>query len=197
MAAATHANNLTYEEYLALERSSDTRHEFLDGAAWAMAGGTPAHSLVKVNVTASLREALRSKPCVAYDSDLKIHVVATGLFAYPDASVVCGPLERSTVDTNAVVNPTLIVEVLSEATADFDRSTKFSHYRRIPSLREVLFVSPESRAIEHYWRNDDGTWVLRDLFDSEAIALRSIEVTLGAGELFARLEHAAPPAAAS
>lgn len=193
--SAAASPKLTVEQYLAQERASDVRHEFLGGAAWAMAGGTPAHARVKTALISALDQALRGKPCVAYDSDLKIHVAATGLFAYPDASVICGALERSTADKNAVVNPTLLVEVLSEGTADFDRSTKFAHYRRIPSLREVLFVSSDARTIEQHWRNDDGTWVLKDLVEGDAIVLRALDVTLASAELFARLEHAAEPPA--
>jgi Uma2 family endonuclease len=191
VADAAAERRLSYDEYLALERSTDTRHELYDGRAWAMASGTPAHSAVKANVIHALGNALVGKPCREFDSDLKVQVEASGLATYPDASVICGPLVRAKNDDNAVVNPTVIVEVISPSTRDWDTGGKFAHYRRIETLREVLFVSPEERTVEHHWKNDDGTWQLKDFRTPEPIPLSSIAVTLTFDQLFERLDDTA------
>src|SRR5436190_3677950 len=107
---------VTYAEYLRLERETDTRYEFLDGQIWAMSGGTARHSRIKMNLGALLTSALGDGPCQPYDSDWKIRVSATGLATYPDISVVCGDIERHPEDSNAAINPAVIVEVLSEST---------------------------------------------------------------------------------
>jgi Uma2 family endonuclease len=177
----------TYGDYLELERATDTRHEFYDGQAWAMAGGTPTHSAVKSNITRALGNALEKSPCREYDSDLKVLVEATGLATYPDATVICGPRQRSARDANAIINPILLVEVLSPSTRDWDTGGKFAHYRRIPTLREALFVSPEDRTVMHHWRNDDGTWQMRDVTQPTPIVLRSIEATLTFEQIFDRV----------
>jgi len=190
VAGADPERRLSYAEYLALERASDARHEFYEGRARAMAGGTPAHSAVKTNVIRALGNALTGTRCREFDSDLKVHVEASGLSTYPDVSVVCGPLKRAAGDDNAIVNPTVVVEVLSPSTRDWDTGGKFAHYRRIDALREVLFVSPEERAVEHHWRNDDGTWQMKDLRTLAPIRMLSVAVTLTFEQLFDRLDEA-------
>ena len=146
--------NLTPAEYLAKERAATYRSEYFGGEMFAMAGGSPRHSLIKVNVVGEFRARSRHSPCTAYDSDLRILVARTGLYTYPDASVICGPLEFEDPRRDTVLNPTLLVEVLSESTEAYDRGKKFSHYRQIPSLREYLLVSQEEPKIERFLRND-------------------------------------------
>lgn len=161
----------TFAEYLAMEAGSDTKHEYLDGEIYAMAGGTPEHSALAANTIGELIVALRGRPCRVYTSDLRIRVRATGLGTYPDASVVCGPLELDPEDKNTVTNPVVLVEVLSESTEAYDRGEKFRHYRRIPSLRDYLLVSQDEALIEHYTRNDDGTWTLHEVRPPESVRL--------------------------
>ena len=180
---------ISYADYLALEQSTDTRHEFYDGRAWAMAGGTLTHSAVKSNVLSAFHAALEGKPCREYDADAKVYVEATGLATYPDLSVVCGPVKRASVDANALTNPTVIVEVLSPSTADWDIGGKFAHYMRIESLREVLFITPETRAIQQRVRNDDGSWLLRDLDPKVPIVLRSLDASIRFESVFEKLEE--------
>jgi Uma2 family endonuclease len=163
--------SLTYAEYLDLERAEDVRHEFLDGVAVAMSGGTPRHAKVKINVAAVFVNALGTGPCQPYDSDLKVRVLDTGLATYPDLAVVCGTLERHPEDKNAVTNPSLLVEVLSPSTQAWDRGDKFMHYRRIASLLDVVFVDPDALRVEHYHREADGSWRYR-----EQVAEGSLEV---------------------
>src|SRR5687767_10346827 len=132
---------LTYAEYLLLERREDAKHEYLDGVVRAMAGGTPEHGRLAMQLGHRVRTARGDLPCVVLSSDVRVRIEATSRSTYPDLSIVCGRLERSTVDEDAIVNPVVIVEVLSDRTEAYDRGEKFRHYRRIESLREYVLVS--------------------------------------------------------
>jgi Uma2 family endonuclease len=164
----------TFAEYVALEAASETKHEFVNGEIFAMAGGTPEHSRLSANVIGELRAALRGRPCVTFTSDLRIRVQTTGLGTYPDASVVCGQLEVDPEDKNSVTNPVVLVEVLADSTEAYDRDDKRAHYRLIPSLCDYLLVSQRERRIDHYHRNDDGTWTLRDVRAGGEVRLDSV-----------------------
>ncbi len=168
----------TFAEYLVLEAASETKHEYVNGEIFAMAGGTPEHSRLSANVILELGAALRGRPCVTFTSDLRIRVPATGLGTYPDASVVCGRIEVDPEDKNSVTNPVVIVEVLSDSTERYDRDEKRAHYRQLPSLRDYLLVSQHERRIEHYHRNDDGTWTLRDARAGGAVRLEAIDCSI-------------------
>ncbi len=147
-------------EYLVAEAAGDVKHEFLRRAVHAMAGGTPEHAALSAAVIGELRSLLRGKPCQVFTSDLRVRVEATDLTTYPDVSIVCGVLERSELDANAVTNPVALVEVLSDSSEAYDRGEKFAHYRRIPSLREYLVVSQRETRLELFRREDDGSWRL-------------------------------------
>ena len=131
---------MTYAEYLAAEAVSEVRHEYLNGEVWAMAGGTPEHAALAAAMIRELGASLRGKPCRPFSSDLRVHIPDAGLSTYPDVSVVCGQLETAPDDKDAVTNPIVLVEVLSESTEGYDRGAKAAHYRRIPSLREYVLV---------------------------------------------------------
>ena len=150
----------TYAEYLAREAASGVRHEFVDGFAFAMAGGDPEHARLALAIGAELRQLLRGGACRVYSSDLKVRVLASGNAYYADVTVVCGPVVHHPGDAMAVANPTMLVEVLSPATELFDRGEKFADYRRVEALRRYVMVSVGRRRIEHYRRNDDDTWTL-------------------------------------
>ncbi len=168
---------MSYADYLALDGTSDRRHEYLRGVVWAMAGGTIEHSRLQANVTRELGVALRGKPCVVLTSDAKVRIDETDRTTYPDASVVCGPRVTSTLDRNAVTNPIVLVEVLSEATERDDRGEKFAHYRRLSSLEEYVLVSQDVRRIEVFRRTPEG-WMLIEAGPGQHIELRSLGVTL-------------------
>ncbi len=148
----------SYDEYLAYERDSDRKHEYEAGEIFAMAGGSPRHSALASRVSAAL-ESARAKGCVAFQSDLRVRVLATGKTTYPDASIVCGPIERDPADPSGatITNPTLIVEVLSPSTEEEDRGHKWHHYQLVPSLEEYVLVSQTPR-VERYRRLPQGTW---------------------------------------
>jgi Uma2 family endonuclease len=188
---------LSAQEYLARERAATYRSEFFDGETFAMAGGSPQHSLIKVNVTGELRALLKGARCTAYDSDLRVLVSRTGLYTYPDASVICGPLEFDDERHDTVLNPTVVVEVLSESTEAYDRGKKFGHYRQIPMLREYVLVSQEEPRIERFLRNDDGTWTLTEATGLEAtLRLPSLGIEIALREVYDKVEFPPPPPAA-
>lgn len=183
---------ITPEEYLRIERAAEFKSEYFAGEMFAMAGGSARHSLLKANVVGELRSQLKGRPCKVYDSDLRVLVLATGLFTYPDATVVCEPLE--THDGDNATNPTLLVEVLSDSTENYDRTIKFDHYRKIPSLKEVLFVSQEQPIVELFSRDADGSWKLTDARGLDAsIELSSIGVSVPLSEFYDKVEFQPDP----
>lgn len=161
----------TFAEYLALEAKSETKHEYIHGEVFAMAAGSPDHAALAAAVIRLLGTALLGRPCRVYTSDLRIRVLATGLATYPDVSVVCRPFEHDPEDASTAVNPVVIAEVLSDSTEAYDRGEKFAHYRRLPSLRDYLLVLQREARIEHYRRNEDDTWTLREVRASGAVHL--------------------------
>ena len=169
---------MTYAEFVVFEERSDTRHEFLDGRVFAMAGGTPEHGALAAAMIRELGAALAAKPCRVFNSDVRVRIAATGLTTYPDLSVVCGRLETDPEDRNAITNPIVIVEVVSDSTEAYDRGAKAAHYRRVESLQEYVIVPQEERRIEVYRRLADGGWELREAGPGQAVVLSSIQVSL-------------------
>jgi Uma2 family endonuclease len=183
---------LSYEDYLALERSSGLRHEWLDGRVYAMAGGTLAHGALAVAVLAELRALALPCGCVAYSSDAKVRIEETGLSTYPDGAVVCGRVEVSPRDRHAMTNPTVIVEVLSDSTEAYDRGEKWAHYRRLASLRDYVLVSQHTARIELYSREGDH-WTLREAGPGESLALTGLTGVLSVDRVYAGITLDPPP----
>ncbi|MBX3438715.1 MAG: Uma2 family endonuclease [Planctomycetaceae bacterium] len=190
----------TVNEYLALERASDVKHEFFDGEIFAMAGGSRAHNLISLNIASELRNALEDSPCEVYPRDMRVKL-PTGLYTYPDVSVVCSEARFEGEGQDVLLNPLLIVEVLSPSTEAYDRGTKFEHYGQLPSLREYVLVSQDRVNVEHFVRADaQSPWVLTRSTVSETKAFfSSIERTLALAGIYAKVEidtsasAAAPP----
>jgi Uma2 family endonuclease len=176
-------------EYLAREQTSSTKHEYINGEIVAMSGATPEHNLVAANITGVLRERLRDRPCLVLSSDQRVHVRATKLRCYPDVTVVCGPIERDAIDSMAIVNPVVIVEVLSETTEAYDRGAKFAHYRHLSTLMEYVLVSPADRRVEHYRRLESAQWLLSEVTGPEAsLTLPALGLAVPLAEIFAKLD---------
>jgi Uma2 family endonuclease len=175
----------TFAEYVSLEEISRVKHEFLDGHVWAMAGGSPEHAAVAVNIVALLHAQLRDRPCRVYTSDLRIRVRETGLGTYPDVTVICGRVELDPEDPkqHTATNPKLIVEVLSPSTEDYDRGEKLAHYKRIPSLEEVVLVAHEERRLE-LWRREGNVWTAEIARGDAAPMLRALECRLPLAEVY-------------
>lgn len=191
MGLAQKVPHLTPLEYLAIERAAPTKSEFYDGEMFAMAGGTALHSLIGTNVAREFGNKLRGKKCVPYNADLRILVEATGLFTYPDLSVICGPLQFADAD-DTVTNPSVLVEVLSPSTEAYDRGQKFLLYRQIPSLREYLLVSQHEPLLEMFVRQENNLWVLREAAGLDArLEIPSLQITVSLAEIYANV--AFPP----
>lgn len=175
------------DEFLAFEEKSDVRHEYFDGEIFDMAGGTATHSLAKVNTTTALSNALKQGGCRVYDSDLMIKC-PTGLRTYPDASVVCEEPNFEGESEIVLLNPLVIIEVLSESTEAYDRGRKFDHYRTIPSLREYVLVAQDRAHVDHYQFQDYGIWTLRD-YDSvqSAVKFPILECEIPLAEIYANV----------
>lgn len=191
MAVASTVPRLSEAEYLALERAAPFKSEFLDGEMFAMAGGSPMHSLIAANIIRELGMKLKGRACRRFTSDLRLKVEAAGLFTYSDVSVICGALEFAAGTDDTVVNPTLLIEVLSDSTEAYDRGEKFLHYRQMPSLKEYLLVSQRLSRIEQFLRRPNDEWALRTAEGGEAtLSLPSLEVTLDLNEAFAGVDFA-------
>ena len=176
--------HLTTQEYLAIERNAEIKSEFLDGEMFAMAGGTRRHSRIKVKLIGALEQRLSGSPCQVLDSDMRVKIEATGLYTYPDVSVACGDLRFEDEREDTLLNPKLIVEVLSDSTAAWDRGEKFWHYRQLQSLLEYVLVSQDI-LIEHYTRQSDDTWLLETVQDRDAILqLKSIKCSVPLAEIY-------------
>jgi Uma2 family endonuclease len=192
MSAATHDVRYTYREYVLLEQESNVKHEFLDGRIYAMAGGTPDHAALQAAVLNLLFPHIRGGRCRSYTSDLRVRVLAAGLATYPDGTVVCGPRQLDPEDGISVTNPTLLVEVLSKSTEAYDRGEKFTHYKRIPSLRQYVLVSQMERRVEVWTRDGDITWTLAVSKEGDVADLGSIGARLDVRELYEAASEGAP-----
>ena len=186
------------ETYLLQEQESEDRHEFFDGEVFAMSGGSPRRSLTATNFSGETRSALKGSNYQAYNSGLKIKVDETGLYTYPDASIICGPVESDPLDKagHPATNPTVLVEVLSPTTEQYDRGTKARHYRQIPTLQNLLLISQDRAQIEHYQRQKDGSWKITDFSDLDAsIQLQTPSISISIAEIYRDVEFDEPPTA--
>lgn len=169
----------TEEEYLALERRAETKSELIHGEVFAMAGAKPRHNAIAVNLTVALgqRLRLRGSPCIVFNSDQRLRSDATGMNTYADAVVACGPRFHAK-HTDTLINPDVIVEVLSKSTEAYDRGLKASHYRQIPSLRAYLLVGQDRRGLELQVRQADGRWLIHEAGPGERLSIEALGIEL-------------------
>ena len=176
---------LTPEEYLAIERKAEYKSEYVDGVVYVMAGGSERHNLIAANTIISIGVQLRNRPCRVYPSDLKVRVPSSKRFFYPDVSVICGETRFADDERDVILNPVLIVEVLSESTAAYDRGKKFLSYQQIESLQEYLLISQDEAIIEHYIRQSNDTWLYAKAIGlEETIILPSIECEIALRDIY-------------
>lgn len=161
------------EEYLEGEKTADIKHEFLDGEIYAMVGVKDSHATVALNIAALLKNHLRGGPCRVYISDMKAHVEEAHVFFYPDVMVTCDPRDRETDYYKR--HPSLIVEVLSDSTAAFDRGRKFAVYRQLDSLREYVLIDTDTVSVDCFRKDAQGHWVLHPYGPGETVELASVE----------------------
>lgn len=179
----------TPEQYLDIDRQSIIKHAYFEGEVFAMTGASRKHNIITANVTATLNPQLKGRQCEVYASDMRVKISATGLYTYPDVVVVCGTpiFEDKEIDT--LINPTVIVEVLSKSTEGYDRGEKFGHYRKLDSLSEYLLISQDRFHIEHYARQPDNQWLLSETDDLAAtINLPAINCKLALADIYDKIE---------
>lgn len=179
---------LTVEEYLEMERASEVRHEYYDGEIFTMVGASFEHNVIVTNLIGLLHPQLREGRCELLMSDMRVQVAATGLYTYPDLIVVCGEPQLTDEQGDMLLNPTLIVEVLSESTEAYDRGKKFEHYRTLDSLTDYLLVAQDEPRLEHFTRREGG-WFLTAASGLDGIlALPTIGCELRLAEVYERVE---------
>lgn len=181
----------TAAEYLRLERSAGHKSEFVNGRIHAMTGASRAHNLIAGNIFGEIRARLRGRPCEVYVNDMRVKVRQTGLYTYPDVAAVCGEpqFEDDAVDT--LLNPSVIVEVLSDSTEKYDRGTKFSHYRRLESLREYILISQDGPSVEKFVRANE-LWTLEEISGHGAVlTIESLDCSVSLADIYDRVEF--PP----
>ena len=182
----------TAEQYLEIDRRSERKSEYYDGRIYEMTGATYSHNVVASNTLVGLQTRLRGGPCRAVGSDLRVYIRASGLFTYPDVVVTCGPPEFHDGRRDTLLNPSLLVEVLSPSTEAYDRGEKFAHYRRVESLCDYLLISQDQARVEHFAR-DGERWVLTALDGlGQTLALPTIGVELLLVELYEGVDLPGP-----
>ena len=182
-------SRFTATEYLSMERASDVKHEFAFGEIYAMSGASARHVGVVSNIVGELRNQLRQRPCQVYSTDLRLSVDANQRYTYPDVMVVCDKPQFLDKQLDTLLNPDLIVEVLSESTRNYDRGDKFQQYRGIPSFREYLLVDQAKAHVERYSKQSDGTWSLWETDDMNAsIQLDSVGAKLPLTEIYFKID---------
>ncbi len=175
---------LTEDEYLAIERAAEFKSEFIDGEIFAMSGGTGPHADLLRNLLFTLTLASKNRGCRPFPSDLRVRISASQ-YTYPDVSVVCGKPQYADDKRDTLVNPVVILEVLSPSTEKYDRGLKFQHYRTIGSLTDYILVDQDQIRIEQYTRQADGTWMLRDYQKAEdELKIDSIGASIPLGSIY-------------
>ena len=182
---------ITPEEYLEIERAADHKSEYYEGEMFAMAGGSLRHAWIIMNIGGELRQQLKGRPYFITASDLRLRVSPTGLYTYPDVMVVCGEPQYAGDQKDTLLNPSVIIEVLSDSTRDYDLGRKFQHYRTLSSLREYLMVAQDKPHIDHWLRQDENRGMLTEYNGlSQSITLPSIECVLALSEVYDKVDWA-------
>lgn len=176
---------MTIEEYLEMENASEEKHEYYKGEIFAMAGATMPHNHVSTNILVALHGKLKGKSCKPFGSDTRVHVNKNTLFTYPDITVICGEPETLNNDNMTILNPAMIIEVLSPSTADYNKGQKFMLYRDIPTLKEYVMADPEAKTVECWFINSTGFWQQRiyTLADTNAY-FHSLQIGLSMDDIF-------------
>lgn len=178
----------TPEHYLVLERRATERSEYVNGHIFAMAGASRQHNLITGNVFGELRAQLRGRPCEAYINDMRVKVSATGLYTYPDVAALCGEPHFEDTHVDTLLNPSVIVEVLSNSTEAYDRGEKFAHYRRLESLTDYVLIAQDKIRVEQYVRQGD-QWVLSEISDlGGVVRLSAIGCEVALRDIYDKVE---------
>ncbi len=189
MSAQTQTSYLTPQEYLAMERLAQYKSEYFDGEIFAMSGASPAHNRVVANALTEINLQFKKRPCLVYANDMRVKVSPTGLYTYPDIVALCGPPRFDDNQKDTLLNPTVIIEVLSDSTQAYDRGKKFQHYRTLESLQEYLLIAQEECHVEHYVRQSGNEWLLTETNDLAAVIhLAAIQCQLALADIYDKVE---------
>ncbi len=184
---------ITYAEYLALEKSSGLRHEWVDGAVWAMAGASANHNTLTSNLNGILYNQLRGRPCQSWTQDLRVRIAANNVLTYPDVLVSCPPAEWDEKLPHTLLNPRVVIEVLSPSTEAYDKQAKLEHYRLVPSLSDYILVSQDKMMVLHYHRLENDDWLLHIAENAdEVLPMEAIDCHLPLSEIYERIEWTPP-----
>jgi Uma2 family endonuclease len=181
----------TPEEYLKMEREALYKSEYFDGEIFAMSGASRKHNLITLNVSSGLHQQLRKKKCEAYTNDMRIKISSTGLYTYPDIAVVCSLPQFDDAFSDTLLNPDVIVEVLSPSTEAYDRGAKFRNYRSVPSLSEYLMIHQDTCHVEHFVRQPNGAWLFQEYLTSDdVLKIEAIGCELKLDDIYEKVDLA-------
>ena len=185
---ATAEKLLSIEEYLMLERQASFKSEYFDGEIYAMAGASREHNLIVANVIRMLGNQLLESPCNVYPSDMRIKITEMGKYTYPDVTIACDKEEFDDDYKDTLLNPLLIIEVLSDSTESYDRGKKFKHYQRIKSFSEYILIEQTPYRVEQYVRQDNKTWLYSEFHEAaDIVQLQVIKCTLALKDIYAKI----------
>lgn len=194
MSALPQSTRMTEAEYLAYERDSEAKHELIDGEIFAMTGASREHNLISGAAYAGLFTQLKGKGCELYPSDMRVKIVPWRMYTYPDLSLVCGEPKFADHEFDTLLNPVLLIEVLSPSTERYDRGRKFQAYRSIPSLKEYLLIAQDELRIERYFRLENELWEFTDVQGLDAeIALKSVDAVLKLSDIYEQVTFTNEP----
>ncbi len=183
--AAEPRSLISREAYLAMERESEERHEYIAGEVFVMTSGNHEHALILSNLIGTLHKPLRERGYWLFARDLRLAIPASDMYTYPDMSIVCGQTQLEDAHRDNLLNPTVIIEVLSPVTEAYDRGRKFHHYQRIPTFHEYLLIAQDAPVIDHRIRQDDNRWLCATVEGREArITLPSLGYTLALSDVY-------------
>ncbi|GAA4201015.1 Uma2 family endonuclease [Pedobacter jeongneungensis] len=175
----------TVEEYLAMEKESTEKHEYFQGEIFAMSGATFNHNLIFSNVFGLLFSKLKGSTCIPFGSDMRMNIPENTLFTYPDISVYCNEIKHLSEDEDTILQPTVIIEILSPSTKNYDRGKKFKLYKDIPSLKEYIMIDSESVSVEAYYVNDEKNWLLTEYKEiSDTLTLVSMGFNIALSDIY-------------
>jgi Uma2 family endonuclease len=183
-------NYITPEEYLTKEHKTEYRNEYFDGEIFAMAGASEAHNQIITNLMIEIGTQFKKRPCRVHSNDMRVKITPTGLYTYPDVVAVCDKPYFDDDQKDTLLNPTVIIEVLSNSTADYDRGTKFEHYRKLDSLVEYVLIAQDKYHVEHYVRQYTYQWLFSETSDlQKTIELSSIQCHLALAEIYDKVKQ--------
>jgi Uma2 family endonuclease len=179
----------SFEDYLAAEREAEIRHEYVDGQVFDMVGATENHNIIVANLTALLVNQMKGRPCLVYATDMKVRIDVADACKYPDVTALCGERKFFNDRRDVLLNPSLIIEVLSDSTEAYDRGENFALYRQLPSLREYVLVSQARWRVEVYARQPDGRWLLTEYSGAnDEVPLETVDCVLSLQEIYDKTE---------